>query len=448
MTRNPLRFPFLMLFLGLAALPAQRLADRPCQLAGQNPALARVLAAATAAAAAARPPVPGRPLAMQVLVALRGGALGRSADLLAKVGTAPADAEAAAWLAAAHLWHARASGTPVVTDAQWQALTTSLTSLPDEPDQVFVTAAMHVHGLFCLGALGELRGHGSIPGDPRRVGGRESGAAWLQRAIERQIALERRAWQPGLGCFRTLVTRGEPAVPAAAEPSTLRPASAGLLLATGDRLPRHLATTLAHWEQAAAPRTVTDVALALVTATQLLDDGARARAWAALLAMADGPLTDDEAGLVLDALLFALTGVRLATGAGLDETWQRAAPWLPPDHDHLTIRGLAAGGACSDVVLQARHGPRRSDEADPSAHLAGDGPRLHVQWHLRQSHDAAPRTIVLAGPGHQTVQWLAPGDTFTCSLPRQEAHPQEDPHRLDDRLRGLAPDGRVRTGDR
>lgn len=437
-----------MFLFGLAGLPAQRLADQPSQLVGQSPALARVLAAATAAAARTRPPVAGRALAMQVLVALRSGALGRSADLLAKVETAPADAETAAWLAAAHLWHARATGTPVVTDAQWQALATSLTSLPDEPDPVFETAAMHVHGLFCLGALGEWRDHGPQGRDHGRGGRRGTGTAWTQQAIERQVALERRSWQPGLGCFRAVVTHGALAVPAAAEPSTLRPASAGLLLATGDRLPRHLATTLAHWEQAAAPRTVTDVALALGTATQLLDDGARARAWAALLAMADGPLTDDEAGLVLDALLFALTGVRLATGAGLDETWQRGAPWLPPDHDHLTVRGLVAGGACYDVVLEARHGPRRSDEADPSAHLAGDGPRLHVQWHLRQSHDAAPRTIVLAGPGHQTMQWLAPGDTFTCSLPRREAHAQDDPHRFDDRLRGLAPDGRVRTGDR
>lgn len=416
-------------------------APPPTSLDGASPALARLLAAATASLRQEHA-VAGRPAAMRVLGHLRLGDVAGSASVLAAATRALAASAGAtpsagdvAWLLAAHLWHARAVGTPATTPAQWVTLTAAAERAAAAPGSAwFLDEAMQVHGLFCCGALADAR-HRAVHPEAWRNGPPEPrpGAHWTALAIDRQIELERQTWQPGQGRFRAFATRGAIATPEPAAAATLLPASAGLLLATGDRMQRHLIGTLARLASSPSDEgspAVDRTALHLVTATQLLADAARERAWSQLLAAGETPIEAGAAGFVLDAVLFAVTGVRLATGAGIDEAWQRSAPWLPPAHDRLAVRNLLAGGACYDVTVTARSGPPRDDEADPTAHLAGAAPRLHVQWHRLPGHDPSPRTFLVAAAGAQTMTWLLPGESFACSLPRTQPDAQHDLHAI------------------
>jgi hypothetical protein len=293
---------------------------------------------------------------------------------------------------------------------------------------------MRVHAMFCFGALADARDRCAHPerwrdGAPRS----RPGNAWTERAIGAQIELERDLWLPGRCCFRAAAPA--PAIadaPPVADAATLLPASAGLLVATGDRLPQHLTHTLDALERAHTTGAEA-AALCLATATQLVDDDARERSWTRLLAALDGDRDGTSAGLVLDALLYAVTGVRNATGAGVDEGWLRCAPWLPPGHEHLAVRGVCADGCRLDLELTARSGPARADEADRSAHFGGDGPRLHVRVVLVQSRDEKARPVIVAGATVQTVQWLQPGESFACSLPRVQTQPQHDARAIDGR---------------
>lgn len=386
---------------------------------GADGALARAVAVA-AAKARAEAPGRGRALAMHVLACLRLGDVAASGEALAAAARADAAADAGAdddaWWLAAQLWHVRASGDRELPARRWQALQAAARRVVAAPPQPsFAAESLRVHALLCFGALAAARD--AEP--PTRAGG-----IWTERAIGAQIELERRFWLPDRDRFA-----GTAAGAAIADASLLLPASAGLLLATGDRLPRHLARTLDELERAGGS-TAEGAALQLATAAQLTDDGARARAWTHLLAALDGGDGDVPAGLVVDALLFAATGVRVATGAGVDEGWLRCAPWLPPGHERLAVRGVRANGCRFDLELTARSGPARADEADASAHFGGDGARLHVRFVLAATADGEPRPVLVAGPAVQTVQWLRPGDAFVCSLPRVQPQAQHDARAL------------------
>ena len=192
----------------------------------------------------------------------------------------PTNREEAAWLAAATYWYFRASGDLEAIRPVVPAFAREL-SLPMPTDgarNAFAAEALVVHGMLCCGGL-----EAALTASPSAA----SGSGIRQRAIERWLEVERQAWQPGRGHFRPLLTAGQIVPPEVADASLLVPASAGLLLASGDRFARHL-------------RAVTDDALAfpdargfldpdnaallLGAATQLGDHATRRAAWAALLA--------------------------------------------------------------------------------------------------------------------------------------------------------------------
>jgi hypothetical protein len=115
----------------------------------------------------------------------------------------------------------------------------------------------------------------------------------------------------------------------------LLPCAIGMLAATGNRAERNARSCLA-----SLPADCTShVALAAraqfgceidATLAQLLANAPRA--------------DDDETGWMLDAVMFAITGLRLATGPRIDAAWLRLRPVLPQGFDRLRIRGLALDG--------------------------------------------------------------------------------------------------------
>jgi hypothetical protein len=191
-----------------------------------------------------------------------------------------------------------------------------------------------------------------------------------------------------------------------------------MLVATGDRTLRHLRAVLTEPVPDVLPawarRFATAIPdLATAAAVQAADDEALRRWWPALLADQGGA----DAGRRLDAIVFALTGLRIATGVGVDEGWLRLRPWLPPGHHRLELRGLLAEGAVLDVAITARCGPRHADEGDDHAILAADpGPRLRVRVTIRSAAGQRVR-VVLEGRGAQYVTSLDPGAVFERSLP-------------------------------
>jgi hypothetical protein len=399
----------------LATVVTVATAQGPTHVDAAPPLLQRLVAWSSRLEASAAAPT-ARDVALRILLQLRAG--GAEGGWRALATATANDERDATWLVVAWLWQARATGTCRLPEERRATLLAALAPAKSAPREAhFAGESLRVHALFAAGALLDRDGRGA-----------RTGAEWTAAAVRRQVALEASHWQPMRGAFRPFVHDGDDDAPNRADTTTLVPAALGMLLATGDCMARHLAQ--AFFDTAPAAGSAPDgwcAALRLVAATQRLDDRGRQTAWRELAAADPQALPAEHAPLIADAAWFALTGVRLATGAGLDESWQRFAPWLPADCERLVVRDLLAGGARYDLVLTVRDGPPRDDERDDTAHVQDGGPRLHAHLRLRATADGAPRTVVFAGDGMQTLQVLHPGETFACSLPRAQAQPHDDP---------------------
>lgn len=385
---------------------------------------------------------PGVRVAHRMLGQLRLGDFGRARASLvdawaAAAGPAQAAAPAAdlSWLVVAHYWYLRATHDAATVRAHLEVLCAAALAGTSEPvaHGTYVDEALRVHGLFCIGGMLDTMGRLAKPAPwPPASPADRPGARWTRRAIERLLELEREAWLPDAG--HCSPAGGDPT----ADASLLAPAAAGLLVATGDRAMQNLRAALHELDATrvrpdcnAAPFAPCCTALRLAAAAQLDDDGARTRCWLELLrehaGAGSGEDAPDVAGAHLDAACFAVAGLRLATGAGVDEACVRLRPWLPPGHDHLVVRGLHADGACFDLELTARAGPPCDDEAGEAAmqHVRG-GRRLRVRLTLSADTTETPRTVALQGVGAQYLTLLRAGDVLERSLPRQPAERDDD----------------------
>jgi hypothetical protein len=306
-----------------------------------------------------------------------------------------------AWLVAAHLWHRRATGSSATSASGLAELSAAMELAAARPSAAtFAAESLLVHGMFCLADLLDAAADGAhdLQQRPDR-----HGAKWTARAVERQFELERHSWQPGRGHFRPHPCQGDLALPEAPDASLLLPAAAGMLLATGDRIERHLhavldAPLVANGDHDLAG--FSQPLLRLVASSQLGRGKARADAWAA--ALADRTAAP---GFALDALLFAVTGARLASGAGLDERWLRLRPWLPPGLQRLEVPQLLAGGA--QFALQ----------------LYADGERAAFVI-TRIDPGPAPCTLVVDDGATQHLRIVRGGESFAGESARTQPEPQ------------------------
>ena len=368
-----------------------------------------------ATAAMVAPPDNAAParLAAAILGRLRLADADGSRHLLAtarrQLAAATDDRVGTAWLVAAHLWHQRATGDRGFVASCLGELTAAMERAAAGPlPSTFADAAMLVHGMFCIGGLLDAAAAAPLP----VRGADRPGALWTTRAAAQQVELERRSWQPGLGHFRPRLHDGEIALPLGAEPSLLLPVAAGMLLATGERMPRHLHTLLTATLPPAASAGLAGhgaAPLQLIVASQLGVDAALAQRWPQAFAEPAA-----AAGFQLDATLFALTGVRIANGAGLDEQWVRWRPWLPAGVAALTVPAVLAGGARCSLRLRATDG----------------GCEFEIS---RLDRAAAPCTIVVDDGSTRHVHLLASGASFRGVSLRAQAHPQQQLLPLGDR---------------
>lgn len=238
----------------------------------------------------------------------------------------------------------RTTGEQVLTEPRQTALAAALHKAEQLAFASFEKAALQIHGRYCLAQLDAT--------DQR--------LRHEQIATTRLLALECETWQPGRGHYRPLPCSGQLLVPTAADASILVPLSFGMLLASGDRLTRHLTSTLAaaasgselRWQQTAS--TTTTAALLLIAAAQLGDEAAMQKTFATVVKQRAANPT--IAALHLDAALQAITGVRLAAGGGLGDRWLRVRPWLPTHTTSLELRAMPAQGNVFGLLLRRATG--------------------------------------------------------------------------------------------
>lgn len=330
-----------------------------------------------------------------------------------------------------HYWYLRTTS----DDAPSTRAGSSIAAAADRvaasrPADDVATAALQLHALACAGGIldsqDRLRrpaawSHGAPPSPP--------GAVWAARAAARLQQFEQRHWSEADGAFRawqgTAASRPAAAFDAAA---ALMPCWLGMLATTGDRTLRNADAALA----ALRGRRDREPALAarwLTAVTQL--DGDRDAAFAAVLRAAAADPAD------LDALCFALTGVRLATGPGIDEDWIRLRPYLPPDATFVRVANLRHDGWRLDLAVERRRGAPTHDEqvalqrcqtdAEPTALQPPDASQVAVvAAHERvfvavTLHSPDPplgyRRVVVHLGGRLFVSALRRGETLTLALP-------------------------------
>ena len=429
--RHPLLFWSIALCF-VASLPGQE--PSGLQVQSAEPRLATLLAASTASLRTEPTAGSGIDAAWTNLGQLRlGDSSAARTTLEASWSNARGDAEALppddlAWFVVAYYWYLRASRDAGPMRDHWHELQSAIQRAEAAPRTTFAQEAMFVHAMFCLGGLLDTCDRIEAPQRWQKTQpSPRPGGLWTRKAIERLFALEASTWQPGRGHFRPHLTAGAIVLPERADVSVLVPAAAGLLVATEDRLLRHLRTVIGAPVSASAANATTVPFLPFVTAFELSaaaqvdDEAARTRCWTAMLAGLDPDrLGAAHAGALLDSVLFAITGLRLATGAGVDEDVVRVRPWLPPHHDHLRLRGLCVDGASFDLDLSQRTGPFCRDEADEPAlvDLPDATPRLRVRFTLVATPGGSPRTVVLQAAGTQYLAELKPGAILERSLPR------------------------------
>lgn len=365
------------------------------------PALAHLLAHTRAVLS--RPHAPGQDSAdlWQMMTALiRLGNLDRAEELLAKhCGTE----EPGLVLAAHATWRRLTAPRPTTAGKTRRLLPASRLqllreALKDRERRTFGSyrdAALQIHGRYCLALLEpeQRREHERI-------------------ATSRLLALEAQTWQPGRGHFRPRACNGAIRTPAPADATLLQPLTFGMLLATGDRLSRHLANTVAaarngsprRWQQTVADDEA--ATLLLTAAAQLGDHTTMQQTLGALLprrAALPGLAARDA-----NAALLAITGLRLAAGGGLDTRFVRITPWLPPDVPRLELRGLRAMQHTFDLTLQAAStGPQTptKDELEVTVELSGAS--------------QAPMPLVVGNRQQQVVTEVRRGRPAHVRLPRR-----------------------------
>tara|TARA_R110002096_G_scaffold55520_4_gene142381 strand:- start:450 stop:1718 length:1269 start_codon:yes stop_codon:yes gene_type:complete len=290
----------------------------------------------------------------------------------------------------------RTTGEDLLDSTRRRTLERALHRSEQLPFSRYCEAALQIHGRYCLAQLDE----DAQRGQHERI------------ATARLLALEGEAWQPGRGHYRPIPCGGQLLVPAPADASLLQPLTFGMLLASGDRLTKHLRNTVAaarsnsklRW-QATLP--ACDVAALLLTAAaQLGDDDAMREAFASVVQQR---ATDPGlAARNLNAAMQAITGVRLAAGGGLSPRWLRMTPWLPDGITAAELRGVLA--LTHEFTMSLQRGQTKS------------GLRVTVQLHQGKS---TTLPLVVGNRWQQFVTEVRTDQPFECELPGAKLTPRK-----------------------
>ena len=381
------------LFAGSALL----LAVLPAQLTVTGLADLDAIAARARAQLAEAPAPDSRALLRQTIGWLRLGRPHRARALL-NAHTAPDDVVYALAALASYVRCTGDHGPTASLLPGYEARLRELEAAP--PPASFAAAGLQAHARCCAALLG--------PAVAR--------SEQLLAATRRWLPCEEHLWLPQHEHFFPGGAPNAPGQGVPADASLWQPLAAGMLLATGDRLGRHLRATLAAWHSRSPARwrrslpVADESALAVIAAQQLGDPERLRQAWRTL--RRHRPRHPTTAALQLDAALLAITGVRVAAGAGHGERWLRIAPWLPDGVHRVRIEGLHAQKTTLSLGL------RRTCRG------------LSVEVHTDAEH---PVALVVSNRRQQYLTRIANGEPFRCLLDgqaaasaRQHREPQHD----------------------
>ncbi len=310
----------------------------------------------------------------------------------------------------------------------------------------YASAVLFVQAVAAIGGMQDLLDRLERPA-AWRDGAPEPrpGAAWSRRSIGLLHDLEAAFWLADERRFAAALSPLDltPHRPAQTDAGLL-PGWIGMLSATGDRAVQHLRhTTGALWRQAgrigSSPATGTATALGqamLLTVLTHFDGPEQAAAMLALRDLADAAghwsMLHDESGTALpgapspfadgvagDALLYAVSGLRVAASPGIDEDWLRLRVHLPPDATWCNLRNMRHDGARFDLFVSAIRGPLDAEERAANAALPAerrrdpeaDQLRLRFALEAARLDDAAGwRLAVVHCAGTQFQEYLKPGE--------------------------------------
>ncbi|MBL8752418.1 MAG: hypothetical protein JNK15_03875 [Planctomycetes bacterium] len=313
---------------------------------------------------------------------------------------------------------AQTLGRPPLAATILQDFAAELERSPEPDDRSFATAARCVQAHLSLAELAEASARlGHEP--PGQLPSPDDQRALASGAL---AELEREAWQPGLGWYRARRCAGELLLPDEADPATLLPFALSAFWSHDARLRQHeervLARTLAQ-PGGRGTQGLDTAARQLATAVILGDDAARERAFSRLQAAL--PMSSNEAvpaataGLVLDALVYAVTGASVWPRPAAN-AWIELRPWLPPGERSVQLPVLVDGAR---FTLQLRATPQ------------------HTAFKLaRTDAGTEPRLVVVRGATWPTIRLMHAGEDCRGSLPRAQADAHDDLHpsgSLDDR---------------
>ncbi len=228
--------------------------------------------------------------------------------------------DASAWWLIARFWASRAMSLPIESIDETRRVVDAARSLATECARIenppsLTRHVLCVHAIACASELLSEK-HGAQARDELIAAARRS-----------LLRFEEIHWSEPHAAFVDHTLR-----PGA---DGLLPCAIGMLAATGNRAERNARSCLASLPADCASQ----VALAARAQFGFEIDATLAQ----LLAHAPHA-DDDETGWTLDTVMFAITGLRLATGPRVDAAWMRLRPVLPQGFDRMRIRGLALDG--------------------------------------------------------------------------------------------------------
>jgi hypothetical protein len=319
------------------------------------------------------------------------------------------DSLASAWSILLHYWYWRASRDGALIRSRWHEIESCLSRMAESTESADLgQASLRFLATAAAASLVESSGIGS---------GAERGRVLRRESWRLAQTAEARFWLEREGRYAGSLSE------------TLLPLWAGWTWSQGDRKRLHVRNSIReHWRPGLIPSpgeksdTEVDGLSALVLVA--LNEVRAAEVSPYLTALLQRPelldLSDPQStGMLLDAILFSLTGLRGAAVPGHAENDIRLAPRLPPGCEYLTVKGAAQRGLRFDLHL------REEDASTTSFDLvlietAGDpverfpvALRLHGDTHLAWLEDRpgfldadhalrSPRKM--SGSSHRQVQ--------------------------------------------
>jgi hypothetical protein len=335
----------------------------------------------------------------------------------ATISSSPTQARQGVDLLLHHFWYWRTTRDRSSIASRWTLLRACAQALVDaDSDRPFAEAVR---------ALVALRGFAELVDDAEIETEEDAGVAWNRHAATLAERIEARFFRPDERRFAPEQDRDKTRDLGAA----LLPYALGWTNPSGARSDEHLRTTCADVRRRGLDALSTSTLAQLLIALCERDFDARAEVFDAVLARlvqayGGAPLRVDTLGQAVDALLFAVSGIRHAAIPRFDATDLRLELRLPRGASFISLQDARKDGRTLEVTLRESIEWMTAEEIEEQrflpAALRSDPQRPHPRHRFRVAclEGEAPPTengrwrVGLDVAGTLFVRALAPGETI------------------------------------